>query len=235
MSPLHHQRKDSNPNPIPNPNPNTNTNTNAKMIPTLQAKPIEPLLPSSIPPSPTASTSTIIPETFQHSTHDSHSKGRSNLSLNPSTHSITSPSSSASGLKTPREPEAAGHGAGLRGRDDEMLPIPLSESSCDTLNSNTITSLNSNSNSNSDPSSSASATSSRMDEQQQINNLHLLAALAGPQPQSAMNELIKTPTTPMVPPESRKLCVRHQRMADEGITARLQKVSVGQGISTSRS
>lgn len=227
MSPFHHQRKDSNPNP--NPNQTSNTNTNTKMISTLQAKPVEPLLPSSIPPSPTTSTSTIIPETFQHSTHDSHSKGRSNLSLHPSTHSIASPSSSASGLKTPREPEAAGHGAGLRGRDDEMLPLPLSESSCDTINSNTTT------NSNLDPSNPSSSTSSRMDEQQQINNLHLLAALAGPQPQSAMNELIKTPTTPMVPPESRKLCVRHQRMADEGITARLQKVSGGQGISTSRS
>ena len=31
--------------------------------------------------------------------------------------------------------------------------------------------------------------------------------------------------TPLVPPSTRKLCVRHQRMADEGTTARLQKVS----------
>ncbi|PWY97791.1 WD40 repeat-like protein [Testicularia cyperi] len=30
-------------------------------------------------------------------------------------------------------------------------------------------------------------------------------------------------TTPLVPPATRKLCVRHQRMADEGTTARLQK------------
>lgn len=31
--------------------------------------------------------------------------------------------------------------------------------------------------------------------------------------------------TPLTPPATRKLCVRHQRMADEGTTARLQKVS----------
>ncbi|EPQ28149.1 uncharacterized protein PFL1_04476 [Pseudozyma flocculosa PF-1] len=30
-------------------------------------------------------------------------------------------------------------------------------------------------------------------------------------------------STPLVPPATRKLCVRHQRMADEGTTARLQK------------
>lgn len=34
-----------------------------------------------------------------------------------------------------------------------------------------------------------------------------------------------TGATPLVPPATRKLCVRHQRMADEGTTARLQKVS----------
>ncbi|SJX65462.1 related to MET30-involved in regulation of sulfur assimilation genes and cell cycle progression [Sporisorium reilianum f. sp. reilianum] len=32
-----------------------------------------------------------------------------------------------------------------------------------------------------------------------------------------------TGATPLVPPATRKLCVRHQRMADEGTTARLQK------------
>lgn len=32
-------------------------------------------------------------------------------------------------------------------------------------------------------------------------------------------------STPLMPPATRKLCVRHQRMADEGTTARLQKVS----------
>ncbi len=33
-----------------------------------------------------------------------------------------------------------------------------------------------------------------------------------------------TGATPLLPPATRKLCVRHQRMADEGTTARLQKV-----------
>ncbi len=33
-------------------------------------------------------------------------------------------------------------------------------------------------------------------------------------------------TTPLVPPATRKLCVRHQRMADEGTTAKLQAVSI---------
>lgn len=37
--------------------------------------------------------------------------------------------------------------------------------------------------------------------------------------------------TPLVPPATRKLCVRHQRMADEGTTARLQKVSLQFGSS----
>uniref|UniRef100_V5GS07 F-box domain-containing protein n=1 Tax=Kalmanozyma brasiliensis (strain GHG001) TaxID=1365824 RepID=V5GS07_KALBG len=35
-----------------------------------------------------------------------------------------------------------------------------------------------------------------------------------------------TGATPLVPPATRKLCVRHQRMADEGTTARLQKTAV---------
>lgn len=35
----------------------------------------------------------------------------------------------------------------------------------------------------------------------------------------------ETAVTPLAPPATRKLCVRHQRMADEGTTARLQKVS----------
>ncbi|GAC77370.1 glucose-6-phosphate 1-dehydrogenase [Moesziomyces antarcticus T-34] len=35
-----------------------------------------------------------------------------------------------------------------------------------------------------------------------------------------------TGATPLVPPATRKLCVRHQRMADEGTTARLQKIAV---------
>nr|CDI55889.1 related to MET30-involved in regulation of sulfur assimilation genes and cell cycle progression [Melanopsichium pennsylvanicum 4] len=34
-----------------------------------------------------------------------------------------------------------------------------------------------------------------------------------------------TGATPLVPPATRKLCVRHQRMADEGTTARLQKAT----------
>ena len=34
-------------------------------------------------------------------------------------------------------------------------------------------------------------------------------------------------STPLVPPTTRKLCIRHQRMADEGTTAKLQKVSCG--------
>lgn len=39
-----------------------------------------------------------------------------------------------------------------------------------------------------------------------------------------------TGATPLVPPATRKLCVRHQRMADEGTTARLQKVSFPQSF-----
>lgn len=39
------------------------------------------------------------------------------------------------------------------------------------------------------------------------------------------NSCASTGATPLVPPATRKLCVRHQRMADEGTTARLQKVS----------
>ncbi|KIS66794.1 uncharacterized protein UMAG_10852 [Mycosarcoma maydis] len=37
------------------------------------------------------------------------------------------------------------------------------------------------------------------------------------------NNCASTGATPLVPPATRKLCVRHQRMADEGTTARLQK------------
>jgi hypothetical protein len=49
--------------------------------------------------------------------------------------------------------------------------------------------------------------------------------------QDADDEIMRATTpgasssrNPLVPPPSRSLCVRHQRMADEGMTARLQKV-----------
>ncbi|KAJ1018144.1 hypothetical protein NDA16_005010 [Ustilago loliicola] len=40
---------------------------------------------------------------------------------------------------------------------------------------------------------------------------------------NADDNCANTGATPLVPPATRKLCVRHQRMADEGTTARLQK------------
>lgn len=41
------------------------------------------------------------------------------------------------------------------------------------------------------------------------------------------------PATPLIPPPSRRLCVRHQRMADEPTTAKLQKVSAANRVCTS--
>ena len=40
---------------------------------------------------------------------------------------------------------------------------------------------------------------------------------------TADDSCTSTGATPLVPPATRKLCVRHQRMADEGTTARLQR------------
>lgn len=186
--------------------------------------------------SPNSTSLSIIPESFQHSTSNPHSKRRSNPSPLSHSHSLSSPigpmgigsaasgSNSIGGMRTPREPEASGHGPGLRGRDDE-LPSP---SSSTLTNFNPIQSSESiNSNSNLSLSQTLPPTTSEGGQAQ--NNLHLLAALAGPSSQPANTSVSASAsaasTTPLIPPDARKLCVRHQRMADEGVTARLQKVS----------